>query len=209
MELKVPKTKADLRIKHLPVLSDQRLNEPEASIELQVDVIKAFTGVSAPQLHTLLVPDLNKVFSHLMSIIASIDVKADVPDEITLSGQTFIRIDPWKAPSGWHADYAKSDFVADPVRLACMCYIPKGSFYGELDQHDNLVHPISSRHQLFTDEFPLETYIALTAFFLTKFGKLMNDYTVRLKRDSRNLKIKNRIAGFGKNFSTRLRRNTE
>lgn len=177
-------------------------------LEHKITILNRFTGISKPRLYTVDIPGIDQAFEHLMRIIASVDLNAPVMDEITLDGKTFVRIDPEKAPSGWHADYHKSDFQKDPVRLACMCYIPKGTFYGQLDQHDNLVYPIHSRYDLFAKEFPLEAYITMNAFFLSKFVQLMNAYTGRQKKTARKEKWRNLIAGLGKSFSMLFRKNT-
>lgn len=208
MEVKLPKDKSGLLIKHLPAVADQRLNEKVATIGLKIDTLRIFTGMSKVRLHTWDLDDVDKAFSHLMQIIATIDIVSPLPEEILIADQVFVLIDPEKAPSGWHADYAESDFSKDPVRLACMCYIPKGTFYGQLDQHDNLMYPIRSRHELFTNHFPLEVYIRLTAFFLLKFETSMNAYMALQRKKERKEKMLRRINGFGMKFLTPWRRNT-
>jgi hypothetical protein len=71
-----------------------------------------------------------------------------------------------------------SDFEKDPVRLACMCYIPKGTVYGEMDDAENVLHPIQSRHEAFSEEFPLMLYLRLHAFFLLKYRKSASAFMV-------------------------------
>lgn len=208
MEVKLPKDKTGLLIKHLPAVADARLAESVAPIGLKIDTLRIFTGFSKVRLHTWDLADVDKAFTHLIQIIADIDIKSPVPQELLIDGQLFILVDPEKAPAGWHADYAESDFSKDPVRLACMCYIPHGTFYGQIDQHDNLMYPIRSRHALFTEKFPLEVYIRLTAFFLLKFETSMNAYTVLQKKKERKAKWSRRINGFGTRFSMLWRRNT-
>lgn len=208
MEVRLPKDKSGLLIKHLPAVADQRLNEKVPTIGLKIDTLRIFTGLSKVRLHTWELDDVDKAFTHLLEIIATIDIVSPLPEELQVGDQVFILIDPEKAPAGWHADYAESDFSVDPVRLACMCYIPKGTFYGQVDQHDNLIYPIRSRHELFTNHFPLEVYIRLTAFFLRKFETSMNAYMDRQRKLQRKAARKEKISGLGSRFSTLWRRNT-
>ena len=207
MKIILPKSKEDLRISHLNMFTDEMSDVAVPGLEHKIKILNRFTGISKPRLYTVDIPGIDEAFNHLMKIIASVNIEAPILDEVTLNGQTFVRIDPEKAPSGWHADYHKSDFQKDPVRLACMCYIPKGSFYGQLDQHDNLVYPLHSRHELFEKEFPLEAYISMNAFFLPKFAQLVNDYMVRQKKAKRKERLEHLISGLGKSFSTLWQKN--
>lgn len=188
MEIKLPKDKHGLRIKHLQVLCDERLSAEVPTTSLKIDVLNKFTGIPKPSLYLVNADDISKMFTHLLTIIASIDKDALPPKEIAIEGQEFTLVDFEKVGSGWHADVESSDFQIDPVRLACICYIPKGTFYGEIDANLNLVHPIADRWQLFYDYFPLETFIQLNAFFLRKFNRSMSAFirkaqkTIRKKR---------------------------
>lgn len=202
MEIKLPKDKHALRIRHLNAYTDERLSAEVATTSLKVDVLHKFTGISKPRLYQVLPNDLTKLFNHLITIFLSIDVSKDPPKEITVGGKEFVLVDFEKAPSAWHADNEESDYVLDPVRLACICYIPKGSFYGELDRHDNLVHPIRSRQQLFAEEFPLEVYCQLSAFFLRKFNRSMNAFTAKWTKRIRRQRRRESFIGstFGRLF---------
>jgi hypothetical protein len=195
MEIKLPKDKTGLRIKHLPILCDERLSADVPTMSLKIDVLHRFTGLPKPSIHRIDGKDLSKMFTHLMTIIASIDRDAIPPKEITLDGQTFTLVDFEKVGSGWHADVEESNFDIDPVRLACICYIPKGTFYGEVDQNQNLLYPIASRWQLFHDHLHLETFIQLNAFFLRKFNLSMNAFIKKARKMIRRRKRKAAMIG--------------
>lgn len=195
MEIKLPKDKTGLRIKHLPVLCDERLSAEVATMSLKIDVLHKFTGLPKPNLHVINGADLSKLFAHLMTIIASINRDALPPKEITLDGQEFTLVDFEKVGSCWHADVEESNFDIDPVRLACICYIPKGTFYGEIDQNQNLLYPIASRWQLFHDHFELETFIQLNAFFLRKFNLSMNAFIKKARKTIRRRRRKAAMIG--------------
>lgn len=206
MNYSLPKSKNDYRIKHLPIIADERLGKEYPSLELKVDTISKVSGVPRVRVYQTHIPHIDEMFTKIITDISQMQVTGDPLKEIELDGHTFVLIDPEKAPAGWHADCAKSNFVDDPVRLACICYIPKGTFYGEVDRHDNLIHPIRDRYELFEKEFPLEAYIRLTAFFLPKFNKLMSSYTAKLRRENRNRKLTSLIGGRGKSFLMRFQK---
>lgn len=182
MEIKLPKDKAGLRIKHLPVLYDERLSAEVPTMSLKIDVLHKFTGLPKPTIHQINGEDVSKMFTHLLTIIASMDRDSLPPKEIVIDGQAFTLVDFEKVGSGFHADVESSDFEIDPVRLACICYIPKGTFYGEIDAQKNLLYPIADRWQLFHDHFPLETFLQLNAFFLRKFNRSMNAFIKRARK---------------------------
>lgn len=182
MEIKLPKDKSGLRIKHLPVLYDERLSAAAPTMSLKIDVLHKFTGLPKPNLHLINGEDIAKMFTHLLTIIASMDKESQPPKEIVLDGQTFTLVDFEKVGAGWHADVESSEFDVDPVRLACICYIPNGTFYGEIDQHQNLKYPIADRWQLFYDHFPLETFLQLSAFFLRRFNQSMSEFIKRARK---------------------------
>jgi hypothetical protein len=192
MEIKLPKDKTGLRIKHLPVLCDERLSADVPTMSLKIDVLHKFTELPKPSIHRINGEDLSKLFAHLMTIIASIDRDAMPPKSITLEGQEFVLVDFEKVGSGWHADVEESNFDIDPVRLACICYIPKGTFYGEVDQNQNLIYPIASRWQLFHDHFPLETFIQLNAFFFAQIQSINERVYKKSPQDDKKTKKKGR-----------------
>lgn len=207
MEIKLPKDKHGLRIRHLDAMTDERLSAEAATVSLKIDTIHKFSGISKPRLHSVPESDLTKMFNHLMSIIASMDYKSDPPKEIFIMGRGFTLVDFEKAPAGWHADNEASDYILDPVRLACICYIPTGSYYGEIDQHENLVHPISSRWNLFNEQFPLEVFLQLNAFFLRKFSRSMNAFTVRSLKKIRRRARRAKVNSIGRAFLMLFRKN--
>lgn len=204
MKFKLPESIKDYRIKHLVVLDDERLAEPYPSLDLKIDVISKVSGVMKALIYQVHIPDIDQMFSKIIGDLSQIKTDGKPLDEIVIDGTTYILINPEKAPAGWHADCAKSDFIKDPVRLACICYIPKGTFYGQLDQHSNVIHPIRERYELFENEFPLEAFIKLHAFFLQKFERLMKISTAKLRTEQRNQKIRKLIDGFGRSSLIRF-----
>lgn len=207
MEIKLPKDKTGLRIKHLPAFQDKRLKDEAPTVSLKIDTLHKFTGISKPRLWSVPEHQLSVLFNHIMMIAAEIDDKPEPPKEIEIDGQWFELVDFEKVGAGWHADNEESNYVIDPVRLACICYIPKGTYYGEIDRHENLLYPISSRHELFTDHFPLEVYYQLTTFFLRRFHGSMSDFTAKSIRKLKRRRIAARVSSIGKLFSMPFQKN--
>lgn len=200
MEIKLPKDKTGLRIKHIPAFQDVRLAEVAPSVSLKIDTLHKFTAISKPRLWTIPERQLSVLFNHLMMIASEVDDSPNPPKEIEINGQWFELVDFEKVPAGWHADNEASDYVIDPVRLACICYIPKGTYYGEIDRHENLLYPISSRHELFAEHFPLEAYYQLTTFFLLRFHRSMNAFTEKSIRKLKRRRNAARVSSIGRVF---------
>lgn len=210
MIFELPKTKEGLRIKHLDLLADTDLGTQNMSIHLIVEVVSRFTGVSRPQVMRVDAYDLRKIFDHIVKVCNEINPRAEVLKEIEIDGRLYELVDPERVPAGWHIDVSntlkldkrksekarkpianpllkrnetKENDEIDPVKVACICYIPKGTKYGDIDDHDNLMYPISSRYKLFAEHFPLEAFIALSGFFLIKFNRSMSAFMARQKRE--------------------------
>jgi hypothetical protein len=62
-----------------------------------------------------------------------------------------------------------------------MCYVPKGTVYGEMNDAEDVLHPISSRWEDFNEHFDLLLYLRLHAFFLRRFKKWGDVYMVSQK----------------------------
>lgn len=208
MEIKIPATK-DLRIKHLPLITDARMMDEFPSGEWMVDAIHIATGVEKWKIRTFKVSEIIEMYNLIINSVSDMKFDKNPDKEIVIGGVTYELINPEKAPIGWHADCTESDFESDKVRLACICYIPKGTTYGEMDANDNLIYPIRDRHDAFAKEFPLEQYVRLHAFFLRKFNALMKQSTEKLIRINRIEWSKRKISTLGSRLSTLLERTTK
>lgn len=133
--------------------------------------------------------DTLQLYRHMCQVYSQIHIE-EPPQEITLGGVAFRRIDPHKDGTGWHIDFSKADIKEDPVRMACLFYYPKAAKkYGEKDQNGNLLYPIADRYEVFKEHFPLEVFINSTAFFLTKIERLvrLSTETQRVERKLKKL----------------------
>lgn len=189
IELKAPKRLKDLRFKHLEAYQMQPTTKGDyVDVKSVVKFVAAFLGVQPVVIHPLDYDDVMKFYNHCIKLFLGFGLQKP-PKEINVNGVDYQLVNLDRPPVGFIADVDCSDFEADPVRLACICYIPKGSSYGDVDKNDNLLHPIASRYDDFKQHFPLEVYLYLSGFFLQKFVKSANKYTaiMRVRRRVKRL----------------------
>ncbi len=176
MEIKLPKSSKDLRIKHLkPIQSDKYLGQLD--LPLMVEFISDFTGVSKNKLMRIDYKDIVKMTAHINGLYANFDVNKRPPKEITINGKEYEMVNPEKIGVGWHMDWSHLDIESDPVRMACLMYYPKGAIYGDVDEYDNLLNPIKDRYNDFENHFPLQTFLEASDFFLERFVQSAKRYT--------------------------------
>lgn len=176
MDIKLPKSSKDLRIKHLkPIQSDKYLGQLD--LHLMVEFISDFTGVSKNKLMRIDYKDIVKMTAHINGLYANFDVNKRPPKEITINGKEYEMVNPEKIGVGWHMDWSHLDIESDPVRMACLMYYPKGAIYGDVDEYDNLLNPIKDRYNDFENHFPLQTFLEASDFFLERFVQSAKRYT--------------------------------
>lgn len=176
MDIKLPKSSKDLRIKHLkPIQSDKYLGQLD--LPLMVEFISDFTGVSKNKLMRIDYKDIVKMTAHINGLYANFDVNKRPPKEITVNGKDYEMVNPEKIGVGWHMDWSHLDIESDPVRMACLMYYPKGAIYGDTDEYDNLLNPIKDRYNDFENHFPLQTFLEASDFFLERFVQSAKRYT--------------------------------
>ena len=195
LEIKLPKTINDLRIRHLKAFSDEHFKVENISLNDKVIFLANITLVSVPKLLSVDYRDIEKMFSHCMSLFDNYKVNGSPKEFITVNNIDYQLVDQRKVGIGYHIDVEKSDFVNDPVRLACINYIPKGTIYGCMDENENMLYPISSRYEDFKEHFKMTDFVELQGFFLLKDVRLMSNYMERLKLKKR---IKQTFQIFGR-----------
>lgn len=176
MDIKLPKSSKDLRIKHLkPIQSDKYLGQLD--LPLMVEFISDFTGVSKNKLMRIDYKDIVKMTAHINGLYANFDVNKRPPKEINVNGKEYEMVNPEKIGVGWHMDWSHLDIESDPVRMACLMYYPKCAIYGDVDEYDNLLNPIKDRYNDFENHFPLQTFLEASDFFLERFVQSAKRYT--------------------------------
>ncbi len=176
-------TAEGMRIKHVKALHELQQYDNKNPFRHYCMVVSHLSGRSLQYLYTRChAPDVVaaynasiKQFDRLNNQFAKLSDKP-LPKEITINGSIYELVDLERPNVSFIIDSDMSDFEKDPVRLACMCYIPKGTVYGEMNDAEDVLYPIQSRWDDFNDEFPLITYLQLHAFFLRRFKKSADAY---------------------------------
>lgn len=173
MNIALPKTTADLRIKHWKPLSNPLL-EGQITLELACEFLADFTGEHINDIREIDVKDIWKMVNHCVSLYEGIHIGSP-RKQITLEGEQFNIIEPHKVGSGWHIDWSKNcDIEKDPVKTACLFYYPaKAKKYGETDENKNLLYPIRDRYTTVERDMSLQDFMSASAFFLQKYEKSM------------------------------------
>lgn len=178
-DIALPKETKDLRIHHYAVIQN-RVYQSKMDLALKIDFLSDFTGVHKNELRKIDLEDIYKMYLHCIEIITGYTPQTP-PSQIEIEGVKYNMVDPFKVSSGWHMDFEKTDVKRDFVRLACLFYYPDGSDYGDTDKNSNLLHPIAERYEIFRKEFPLSVFLDASAFFLNKYKRSIDRYTVSQK----------------------------
>jgi len=186
IELKAPATINDLRFKHLDAYrSDSFMEQGHApTVATKVKFVASFFSVVEPLVYTLDYDDISKVYRHCLELFKDFTLSKPAK-EITVNGIEYELVNLKRPTAGFVADCSLSDFNADPVRLACICYIPKGTNYGDVDKHLNLKHPIEDRYEEFKEHFPLKEFLDLECFFFLECAISLRIYTARAQAITR------------------------
>ena len=197
IEVKLPNGAKELRIKHFKSMA----HVPEEGFNSTLDslvFLAEFLGLRYNQVLDFKEKDVAKMVFLAVKALARMDLKAKLPAQITLGGRKFDLVNPDTIGIGWHIDFQGSDIAKDPVRLACLFYVPEGFNYSDVDQNGNITHNIASRYDLFEQEFPLELFIRSSNFFLKRSLTSIKRSTVIGIAQS---KAKNKVSSLIKSLS--------
>jgi len=138
-EIRIPRSKKDLRIRHNKALSNNIVSNPSIT-EMSI-FLHELTGAPLYAIRMLPPKDTEKLYK--LSVLSFVGFKFnnEPPKEIVLEGQAFELVNPDKVSTGWHIDWDVISKQDDPVKYACMYYFPKGEVYGEADTNGNILHP--------------------------------------------------------------------
>jgi hypothetical protein len=189
-----------LRIKHIKALHELHDYDKDQPFRHYCKVVSILSGRSMQYLYTRvdardIVDAYNaamRVFEQFHNELAKNHHKP-LPSEINIGGKDYELVNLDRPNVSFIIDSDMSDFEKDPVRLACMCYIPKGTVYGEMDDAENVLHPIQSRHEDFAEDFPLMLYLRLHAFFLLKYRKSASAFMVSQRVNQKLSKARSMI----------------
>ena len=193
-ELRIPKGASSLTLKHIKAVRLLAEWDGKVTNRFMCELVAVMSN--KPLTYIMRRCDFNDVTKAFYACVASIndlnktfvnDAKQPVPKYITINGKDYELTNLERPNMSFIVDSDQSDFVKDPVRLACMCYIPKGTVYGDMDECENLLHPISERYEDFKEHFPLSVFMNLNGFFLHKYEISAKRYIlqVRLRKQIR------------------------
>ena len=193
-EIKLPKTIKDLRISHLQALTNEQFGDTMSDEDI-VKFVSIFAGISEQEVLTIVPKDVVRMYNHLAEMWDEFKPRNTPPVEIVINGKTYRRADPNKEGYGWHIDWKRNASLDDPIRLACMMYIPMG-VYGAMDENSNMINPISERYEDFKNDFPLTTYLESQGFFLHNWLRSTTKLTLQRKAHqmAMNSKILKRLS---------------
>lgn len=167
IEVRLPRNSKELRIKHFASMAMLPVKDFSTDRD-RILFLSEFLGLHYNEVLRFRISDIAKMAKHAAKAISKMDLTSALPETIELKGQRFCLVDPDKIGIGWHIDFSATSIKKDPVRLACLFYVPEGFNYSDVDQNGNLEHPIASRYDLFEREFPLDLFIRSSDFFLRK-----------------------------------------
>jgi hypothetical protein len=188
MQVAIPKRGEDLRMKHLASL--EVLNDEQDVHGLHF--LSSFTGVSYSQMCNFTPRQIKQMLSAATSAVADLNTSTE-HKHITLGNKTCYRVDPEKVGIGWHIDFAAT---TDPLRRACLYYLPEGYNYSDADENGNLKHTIAASIDLFRAHLPLEVYLSASVFFLTKSTKSTNRQVLKLKTKNQIQKVIQKVIAY-------------
>ena len=191
-EIRIPKSKKDLRIKHYKAIKESVFSK-RPTVSEQVVFLSDLTGASLHEIKKLPKKDVDILYRTSLLSFAGFKLNDSPPKEITLDGKIFELINPNKVAAGWHIDFDNTDLVNDPVRKACLYYFPKGERYGETDDNGNLINPIADRKDILREHLPLQAFLEADAFFLTKLHRSMQLQAISERAARKGAKLRDRV----------------
>lgn len=139
-----------------------------------MDVVEcnaAFTGIPKEELIRIKAVDHYKLLNEINNLISKYKPLKSIPLKIKYNGQKYtFRDDSTKMPMSWFIDIDLADLGKNPEYLAAFVYVEEGMSYGEIDDHKNIINSMIERSKVFKEHMPLDLFMSLQAFFLTKFN---------------------------------------
>jgi len=167
--IKLPKTHKDLRIHHFNCIKE--FDEYGMDLPAKVRFVALFINRSVNFVWSIEKDVFEDMYNHIVDLFSKMVIPINPPKEITVDGLVYELIDPKKCATSWHQDWGLFDINKDPVNIACLFYHPKGHFYGEIDDNDNLIHPVKWKYQHIKHDMELGVFMSCASFFLLNYLK--------------------------------------
>ncbi len=181
---------SDFRIEHMKAFANERLEK--LTKWKAMDYIEFIHDLSGNPIKDLMnVEDFNEIVelcNHYAKVFSKMKVPREPKDELTINGKEYTLVNLKRPNTAWVIDQDVMDLENDPVRMACLCYVPKGTKYGQMDEDGELLFPIDSRYDDFKNHFELQDFIALQVFFLSRYKNSTANYIQRVKAEQRIIK---------------------
>ncbi len=178
---------SDFRIEHMKAFANERLEK--LTKWKAMDYIEFIHDLSGNPIKDLMnVEDFNEIVelcNHYARVFSKIKVPKEPKQELTINGKEYELVNIAKPNTAWVVDQDVMDLENDPVKMACLCYVPKGTKYGETDDNGELLYPISDRYDDFKEHFELQDFIALQVFFLSRYIRSTKNYIQKVKAEVR------------------------
>jgi hypothetical protein len=185
--LNIPTTMNALMAWHIPIFTQEKYKVDKFSPSLIFEFVAEMAGLKLRDIEDCDARDIAHGFTLIQKAMAELNTTAAVmsnnnpPKQIKIDGHEFQLVDLSRPSVGFVVDYAAMSGKIDALRLAAMCYIPKGSVYGETKEHEIIKHPIDERIELFRKHYTALDYMVLNTFFLRSFKSLATSQSLKKK----------------------------
>lgn len=178
VDIKLPKTAMDLRIRHLKAFTNSDNLSGDITQSMMAQFISDLTDVPLYKLRFVSSKDLRAAFAHCLNVFEQAS-KVKLTKTIKVNGKVYELVDAHKVAYGWHIDVRRKDkdLAKDHGRAAALMYIEKNVSYGMEDDNGNVIYPLSERKALFEEHLPLPYLLSGLAFFLSKYEPYTKAFT--------------------------------
>lgn len=166
----------EIKLKHYKAVAFLGKNQGDLTYETIQRFLILFYGYEHRK--EIMAGDYKSVLELFNRVVLKIDSaikhKNDKPKKvITLGGKKFLLVNMMKPSIGWMVDASSVDNNTPPYVICALGYTPMDSYYGELDDHKNLLYPSSELRETFENEMLLVDFLRLNAFFLKQSQLLL------------------------------------
>lgn len=136
----------------------------------KAQIVADWTDNDVELIKQITAEDIDNLYKTIIKLLN--EFKPGLPtEEVVVNGKKFRFVGRFhKLSASWHELVRQSDLEDNPIRVASLSYLEKGSTYAETDKNGNIKYPTSDRDTLFTTHFPLDEYLRLKDFFLLKYS---------------------------------------
>ena len=178
MEIKIPASVKEMKLKHLPFLDWLvKLNEEKVDIldlpPVEIyEALELFTGIPKQQFGKYLLKSNYRLLEQILLAYGRRE-EVEIPYELEYDGNVYLfQSDFTKLPTRWHVDTSEADVNKTPVDIMSFCYVEKGMVYGQTGDHNVILNPRSGRNKVFQEHVNLELFLAVQGFFLESWSVL-------------------------------------